>query len=124
MKSSVFFSPKCGASVKMGVCNILNIHREALSEKYLGLPTASGRLTEQQFITIVERSRGRVQGWCERLLYYVAKEVLLKAVIQALPTFSMSCFKLTKGLCKKLMVVMVKYWWVGSFDKRGMHWQS
>lgn len=52
------------------------------------------------------------------------KEVLLKSVIQALPTFSMSCFKLTKGLCKKITAIVAKFWWAGSLDKQGMHWQS
>ena len=65
-----------------------------------------------------------MQGWYEKNMSCAAKETLLKAVVQALPTYSMSCFKLTKGLCKKLTTVMSKYWWTGSLDKRGMHWQS
>ena len=124
LKSLVFFSPKCGTSVCVGVQNALQIHRVTLTQKYLGLPTATGRLTEQQFQHIVERLRSRVQAWCERLLSCATKEVLLKTVIQALPTYSMSCFKLKKGLCHKVTTVMSKYWWAGSLDKRGMHWQA
>jgi hypothetical protein len=30
--------------------------RETLLEKYLGLPTASGRITEEVFVHILERS--------------------------------------------------------------------
>ena len=123
-KSSIFFSPNCGASMKRGVRSITQIFREALSEKYLGLPTANGRVTEDQLVHIFERARSKVQGWCERFLSCAAKEVLLKSVIQALPTYTMSCFKLTKGLCKKITAVMSKYWWAGSLDKKGMHWQS
>ena len=110
-KSSVIFSPKCGASVRVGVRNALQIHREALDEKYLGLPTAAGRLTENNFIHVREQARSRVQGYCEKLLSCAAKEVLLKSVIQALPAYSMSCFKLTRGLCKKIMAIMSKFWW-------------
>ena len=49
LKSLVFFSPKRGTSVCVGVQNALQIHRVTLTQKYLGLPTATGRLTEQQF---------------------------------------------------------------------------
>ena len=99
---------------------MLQIYRDTLSEKYLGLPTAAGRITEQLFEYIVEQARSMVQGYCEKMSC-AAKEALLKSIIQALPTFFMSCFKLTKGLCKKIMAPMSKYWWAGSLDKRGMH---
>lgn len=78
----------------------------------------------QQFEHIVEQARSRVQGWSERKTSCAGKEVHLKSVIQALPAYSMSCFKLTKGLCRKVTTVMSKYWWAGSLDRRGMHWQS
>ena len=65
-----------------------------------------------------------MQGWCERKMSCAAREVLLKSVVQALPAYSMSCFKLTKGLCKKVTTNMSKFWWAGSLDRKGMHWQS
>jgi hypothetical protein len=123
-KSSVYCSPNCSVSVRNTVKGALQITREALSEKYLGLPTAVGHLTERQFDHIIERSRSRVQGYSEKQMSCAAKEVHIKSVIQALSTYSMSCFKLTKGLCKKVMTVMSKYWWAGSLEKNGMHWQS
>lgn len=123
LKSSVFFSRNCSALSRQVVRGTLQIDREALSEKYLGLPTAVGRITEQNFEHTVERARSRVQGWSEKKLSCVGKEVLLKTVIQALPTYSMSCFKLTRGLCKKVTTKPSKYWWTGSLDRRGMHWQ-
>ena len=93
----------------MGVRNVVQIHKESLVEKYLGLPTAAYRLTEQNFDHICERSRSRVQGHCEKLLSCAAKEVLLKSVIQALPAYSMSVFKLARGLCKRVMTIMSKF---------------
>jgi hypothetical protein len=103
---------------------LLHVEREALFEKYLGLPTASGRLTDKQFDHVVDGSRSKVQGHSENVMSFSAKEVLIKSVIQALSTYSMSCFKLTKGLCSKLMAISSNYWWSGSLDKKGMHWQA
>ena len=96
----------------------MQIHIEALAEKYLGLPTAAGRLTENNFIHVREQARCRVQGYCEKMHSYVAKEVLLKSVIQTLSAYSMNCFKLTRGLCKKITAIMSKFWLDGSLDKQ------
>jgi hypothetical protein len=53
-KSSVYCSPNCSVSVRNTVKGALQITREALSEKYLGLPTAVGHLTKRQFDHIIE----------------------------------------------------------------------
>ena len=43
--------------------------------------------------------RERINGWNEKFLIQVGKEVLLKAVIQAIPIYTMSAFQLPKTLC-------------------------
>ena len=102
-KSSVFFSPKWGASTKGGVKNVLQIQRAALSEKYLGLPTDVGRAKEGSFKYLKDRIWNKVQGWMEKCLSAGGKEVLIKSVAQSIPTYSMSCFKLPRGLCDHII---------------------
>ena len=36
----------------------------------------------------------------------------------------MSCFLLTKRVCKSITSCMAKYWWGSSIDKRSLHWLS
>ena len=43
-----------------------------------------------------------MQGWKEKLLSQAGKEVMIKAVVQSIPTYSMSVFKLPVSLCKDI----------------------
>jgi hypothetical protein len=51
----------------------------------------------------------------------VGQEFFLKMVIQAIPVHSMSCFKLTKEVCKQLRAFIAKYWWSSSLDHNSLH---
>jgi ribonuclease HI len=65
-----------------------------------------------------------MQGWSEKFLACAAREVLLKAVIQSIFTYSMCVFLLTKKVCKSLTSAMAKYWWSSSLDRKSLHWIS
>ena len=41
-------------------------------------------------------------GCKEKLLAMGGREILIKAVAQAVPTYTVSCFQLPKGLCEDL----------------------
>lgn len=47
------------------------------------------------FNYVTARVRGFVGGWAEKELSCAAREVLLKANAQSVPTYPMSCFKLS-----------------------------
>ena len=81
-----------------------------------------GQAKKRSFIYIKERVWKKLQGWKEKLLSVAGREVLIKAVIQAIPTYIMSCFKLPKG--KELEVLIRKFWWGYTDDSRKVHWVS
>ncbi|XP_065621164.1 uncharacterized mitochondrial protein AtMg00310-like [Quercus suber] len=91
-------------------------------EKYLGLPALVGRAKKQSFIYIKERVWKKLQGWKEKLLSQAGRKVLIKSVIQAILTYTMSCFKLPKGLIKELEIMICKFWWGYSGGNRKIHW--
>lgn len=57
-----------------------------------------GKSRKKAFEYIKKKVWVQVQGWQEKLLSKARKEVLIKAVAQAIPTYVMSYFDLTKGL--------------------------
>ncbi|KAH0972719.1 hypothetical protein GBA52_024875 [Prunus armeniaca] len=91
-------------------------------EKYLGLPTIAGKGRKQLFQHLKDKLWKYINGWKEKLLSRAGKEILIKAVLQAIPTYSMSCFRIPKGLCKELNGIMARFWWAKTKDKMGIHW--
>ena len=50
-----------------------------------------------------------MQGWKENFLSQAGKKVLLKTMVQAIPTYTMSVFQLPKTLCKDINSVISKF---------------
>lgn len=91
-KSSIFFGKGCKEEDKGILKQTIGIDSEALSERYLGLPTVVGRSKDGVFKYVRESSSGKVSGWKGQGLSKAAREVLVKSGLQSTPTFTMSCF--------------------------------
>jgi hypothetical protein len=50
------------------------------------------------------------------------REVWIKAIAQALPTYVMGVYKLPLGLCDDLTRIIRDFWWGEEQGKRKTHW--
>ncbi|KAA3481446.1 reverse transcriptase [Gossypium australe] len=75
-------------------------------ERYLGLPNMVGRQKKEAFQNLVDRIVMRIDGWSSRLLSQGGKEIFIKAILQAIPTYAISVFLFPKK----------------GAGKRGIHW--
>jgi hypothetical protein len=53
-----------------------------------------------------------------------AKEVLIKLVAQAIPTYMMGVFKLPSMLCEELTQMIRYFWWGEEGGQRKVHWMA
>jgi hypothetical protein len=53
----------------------------------------------------------RFNGWKEKILSSGEKEVLLKAIAQAVASYAMSVFKIPKQICKRTSTAISNFWW-------------
>ena len=90
-------------------------------EHYLGLPSLVGRRKKRSFNLIKEKVWRKLQSWEGKLLSQAGREVLIKVVIQAIPTFSMVCFKLSLGLCHDIEALIKKFGWGQKGERRKIH---
>ncbi|KAL6219802.1 hypothetical protein ACLB2K_007561 [Fragaria x ananassa] len=122
-KSAFSFNPSTCEEEKILLSNEMGMKLVAYHEKYLGLSTVLGRDKGKILRKVRERVKNRVEGRHSNLLSLASKEVLVKVVLQTVPTYSMSVFKLPLGLCDELNAVVAKFWW-GKKGGRGVHWKK
>ena len=121
-KTQLFFSSNTNQQVKNSIKGRLGVAVSHQFDKYLGLPSFVGRGKKQSFSYIRERIWQKIQGWKEQLLSQAGKEVLIKSILQAMPTYSMNCFKLPRSLCKDIESLIRKFWWGYRGEQRKTHW--
>ena len=100
----------------------MNINAEGHSGRYLGLPVYIGKSKSKTFAYIRERIWKKIKGGNEKLLSKAGKEVLIKAMAQAIPVYVMSCFDLTKTFCDDSSTMICQYWWSQVDKKNKIHW--
>ena len=101
-KTSLYFSSNTAREVQEEIKARFGAQVIKQHEKYLGLPSLVGRNKKNTFKEIKEKLARKLAGWKEKRLFKAGKEILIKAVAQAIPTYSMSCFKILDALCEEM----------------------
>ena len=123
-KNSLFFSSNTGFETQESIKQALGAETVLEYEKYLGLPSIVGRNKKAAFASIIERVWSKLKGWKEKMMSQAGKEILIKAVAQAIPIYAMGCFLLLKVLHKDLERMMSRFWWGQKMQERKVHWLS
>ena len=84
----------------------------------------ASRAKTTTFREIQERVTKRVLGWKEKFISKASREILIKSVVQPIPTYSMSLFRLPKAMCDAINSTLARYWWGQKYDKKKFHWIS
>ena len=121
-KTALFFSKSTPMDVQSEIMTELGVTELKQYEAYLGLSALVGRNKRASSDQLKQRVWKRLQGWEGKLLSQAGREVLIKSVIQAIPTYAMSCFKLPITLCHKIETLVRKFWWGQRGDRRKVHW--
>ena len=105
------FSHNTSLETRNEVLGILGPMQDPRQGKYLGLPSVIGKSKNQVFAKIKEKVGKKLSEWKEKMLSMGGKEILIKAVTQAISTYTMSGFQLQKWLCEDLERMERNFWW-------------
>lgn len=118
-KSSVLFSKRTTNKVAKEILQISGFKRMEENSIYLGNSLIIGRNRTKYFAYLKDRAQKRLERWSRQLLSKVGKVVLIKAVIQAIPMYIMSTFRVPGRICKDLDRAIRKFWWLSKAKGRG-----
>ena len=123
-KTSIFFSKNTSREIQGEIQRRFGAQVIKQHEKYLGLPSLVGKNKQNTFNGIKEKLGKKLAGWKEKLLSKAGKEILIKVMALAIPTYTMSCFKILESLCDDLTSMIRNFWWDQKSEERKIPWVS
>ncbi|XP_057775136.1 uncharacterized mitochondrial protein AtMg00310-like [Salvia miltiorrhiza] len=122
-KSTISFSSGVLEETKLLLAGHLGVQCQGQRGVYLGIPSTVGRSKTEIFQMLLDRTRKKSKDWKRRSLSGAGKMVLIKSVLQSIPTYLMSCFAIPKQVCHKLNSVAANFFWGQKMDERRIHWK-
>jgi len=124
-KSEIFCSRNVPDPLKQTITNILGVQVVLGTGKYLGLPSMIGRDRTVTLPFIKDRVWQKINSWSGKCLSKAGREVMIKSILQAIPSYVMSIFHLPATLSNSIEKMMNSFWWGhGRTSQRGIHWMS
>lgn len=110
-KSKVSFSRNIKLARKNMLQTKLSFKAVEKIDKYLRLPTYIESSKKRVFQIIQDRVWKKLKGWKEKFLSYAGREVLIKSIAQAIPTYAMQCFTIPISILTSIEKVYRSFFW-------------
>lgn len=116
-KSTILFSSNIEEVERSRLAALMGMRVSQNTDEYLSLPNIVGRRKEY-FQSISEKMFKELvvgaQEFCRK-----GKEIFIKSVLQAIPSYAMPCFLLPRTFCDDLERLFGIYWWGKGQGKKG-----
>lgn len=89
-KSEIFYSRKVSVTLQHAITNIMGVQAVLGTGKYLGLPSMIGRNRTSVFAYVKDRVWHKINTWSSKCLSKAGREVMIKSVLHAIPSYVMS----------------------------------
>lgn len=97
--------------MKNEIMSTIRLKEMGPSAIYLGDLLVLGRNQTNVFSTVKEIIHRRLEGWNNHLFSKARKAILIKAVVQAIPAYTMFIFRLLTTVCKEMNNDVKRFWW-------------
>lgn len=118
-KTNLYFF-NSGRVLQQSIASVFNCTIASLLATYLGMPLFKGGIKASLWDPILERFSRKLGGWKGALLNQASKVQLVQSVLQNLPVYFMSVFKMSVSVSKSLEKIQRDFLWSGASEKKRM----
>jgi len=115
-KSQIFFFNTPGIT-KRNILRILGFQGSSLPSKYLGAPLSESTLKKVSWQELLEKIRQKLASWTFRSLNLASRLILVKSVLQSMPTYLFSVLGAPKGILKEIRALQRTFLWGKNQEK-------
>ncbi|KAL0434015.1 UNVERIFIED_CONTAM: hypothetical protein Slati_2735800 [Sesamum latifolium] len=117
------FTRNTPSPVRDELAHVLGVIVKQTHVKYLGLPSTVGRPKREVFEGVKDRFWQKLNGWATKKRSQAGRVVLIKSVLQAIPSYVMKCFEILESNLKELEGMMAIFFWQGGGEAK-IHWMA
>jgi hypothetical protein len=121
-KSEVFFSRNLSKAAQENLSGIMGVKHVMGTSTYLGLPSMVGRSKKATFGYIKDRIWKKINSWRGRALSMAGKDVMIKYVLQSIPSYVISVFLILDSIIYDVEKMLNSFWWGDGSNNKGIMW--
>jgi len=113
LEKSTIFMAGISPNAKTSILQQFPFELGTLPVKYLGLPLLTKRMTQSDYLPLVEKIRARITSWTNRFLSFAGRLQLIKSVLSSITNFWLSVFRLPKACLQEIEKMFSAFLWSG-----------
>ncbi|CAI8608183.1 unnamed protein product [Vicia faba] len=91
---------------------------------FLGIPVGSNHRTQAVWKSVIIKMKNMLSAWKGRFLSIGGRVTLINAVLNTIPIYFLSFFKIPKVVLKEIIRIQREFLWCGGIYKWGIPWVS
>lgn len=113
-KSSIISWSHSDQEWAKGVANQIGCIHQACPVSYLGLPLGENTNKISTWKPVLSKIENKLSSWKAKLLSRAGRLTLIKSVLNSLPIYFMSMFKMPKAVAHRIVKMQRKFFWGAS----------
>ncbi|XP_060195177.1 uncharacterized protein LOC132624410 [Lycium barbarum] len=123
-KSSIILHPKASSRRTNRAARLTGMKKESFPFQYLGSPLYLGRKRISTFSGMIDKILARTRGWNNKFLSTGGKSILLKHVLQAMPSHLLAVMHPLSTVFEIIEKEFNRFFWSGVDGAKRQHWAS
>ncbi|XP_057739856.1 uncharacterized protein LOC130956947 [Arachis stenosperma] len=110
-EKSSLISVNCEKEWVTNMCGLLGCGEAVLPVRYLGIPLGANPRLVKTWKPIIDKVEDRLSLWKAKFLNKAGKLVLIKSVLNSLPVYYLSLYKMPKGVADRIIGLQRRFQW-------------